>query len=339
MKRSQLLTAVCALSCAGLALTTRVNAQASDAPAPIRFEFRSSSCGSAAEFVAKVEQRSSRIRLVADAVGARSLIVAIQAPDAAGVLVGSVTVVEPDGATRPRRLKAKSCAEAMAGLSLIATVTLDPEAMLSEPVEEPEPAPVAPPAAAPKKPAPAPAPQPRSPPRPAHRWSFGVEAVALVGQSPDPAFGGAITGAFELNPGELLSPLLRLSLAHAQRRGIAIAQAGEANFAFTLPALEVCPVRLGPRLVGLRPCAYGSLGLLRVWGSGAIASESHERAAGSAGGALLLALRVTEAFEIIADGRAGLPLLRDDFAFDDVAFFRTRPLLFSAALGVAGGFP
>lgn len=289
--------------------------------------------------MAKVEQRSSRIRLLTEAVGGRSLIVAIQAPDAAGVLAGSVTVVEPDGATQPRQLKAKSCAEAMAGLSLIATVTLDPEALLSEPVEEPEPAPVAPTPAAPKKPAPAPAPRPRSPPRSAHRWSFGVEAAALVGQSPDPAFGGAIMGAFELNPGELLSPLLRLSLAHTQRRGIPIGQGGEANFAFTLPALELCPVRLGPRVAGLRPCAYGSLGLLRVWGSGVVESESHERASGSAGGALLLGLRVSETFEIIADGRAGLPLLRDDFAFDDVAFFRTRPLLFSAALGVAGGFP
>jgi hypothetical protein len=338
VKRSQLLTAVCALACAGLALTTRAGAQAGDPPPPIRFEFRSPSCGSAPEFVAKVAQRSSRIRLVADAAAGRSLIVEIQAPDAAGVLAGSVTVVEPDGATRPRQLKAKSCDEAMAGLSLIATVTLDPEALLNEPAEEPRPTPVAPPPAAPKKPTPAP--MPRSSPRKPHRWSFGVEAAALVSQSPDPAFGAGIAAAVELNPGELLSPLIRLSLAHAERRGISTGQGGEANFAFTLPALEVCPVRLGPRVLGLRPCAYGSLGLLRVWGSGAaIESESHERASGSAGGALLLGVRLSETFEIIVDARGGLPFLRDDFAFADVAFFRTRPLVFSAALGVAGGFP
>jgi hypothetical protein len=113
------------MSCAGLPLTTRALAQTSET---LRFEFRSASCGTAQEFVAKVEQRSSRIRLLADASGGRSLIVEIQPPDASGAFAGVVTVVEPDGASRPRKLKAKSCAEAMDGLSLIATVTLDPDA-------------------------------------------------------------------------------------------------------------------------------------------------------------------------------------------------------------------
>lgn len=292
--------------------------------------------------MAKVQQRSSRIRLTAEAVAGRSLIVQIQPPDAAGALAGSVTVIEPDGATRPRQLKAKSCDEAMAALSLIATVTLDPEALLSEPAEQPPPPVAAPPVTA-RKPAtsrvpPRPAPRP-SPPREPYRWSFGVEAAALVSSSPQPALGGGAAAAIEINPGQLLSPLFRLSFTHAQRRAVAVGTAGEANFAFTVPALEVCPVRLGPRVIGVRPCAYGGLGLLEVWGSGPGQSESHQRATGSAGGALLLNLRLSEVFEIIVDARGGLPFLRDDFAFDDVVFFKTRTLVFSAAVGVAVGFP
>jgi hypothetical protein len=340
VKRSQLIAAVCALACAGPLLTTRALAQTSDAPVPIRFVFRSGSCGSAAEFVAKVEQRSARVRLLAGERAGRSLIVEIRRPDASGAVHGTVTVVEADGATRARKLKAKSCAEAMAGLSLIATVTLDPEAMLSAPEEPPAaapppPVPVAPPAAA--KPIPL-VPARPAPARAQYRASFGLEAAVLVSMSPEPALGGGAAAALELHPGELVSPLLRLSVVHAQRRGSS-AGAGEANFAFTLPSVEVCPVRLGPRAVGIRPCAYGSLGLLEVWGSGGVQSETYYRPAGSAGAGLLFSGRLSEALEIIVDGRSGVPFSRDDFAFDDVVFFRTRPLLFSAVLGVAGGFP
>ncbi len=293
--------------------------------------------------MAKVRRRSARIRLLSEAPGARSLIVEIHPPDAAGALNGSVTLVEPDGATRARKLKAKSCDEAMEGLSLIATVTLDPEALLSEPAAEPPP-PAAPPPAAPPPAAPPPVAQPAAPPaRKAaavvrYRLSFGLEGSALFQASPEPAFGGSAALAFEARAGEVWSPLLRLSLLHAQRRGLAQG-AGEANFAFTVPALDVCPVRLGPSLLAIRPCAFGSIGLLKVWGSEAYEKEAHARAWGSAGASLLLAVRLSKTLEIIADGRAGLALVRDEFAFDGVSFFKTRPLLFSAGAGLAGGFP
>lgn len=325
-------------------MTTRALAETSDGPVPIRFEFRSSGCGSAGEFVAKVEQRSTRLRLLEGQRAGRSLIVEIQRPNASGALHGTVTVVEADGATRARKLTAKSCAEAMAGLSLIATVTLDPEALVSAPEETPPPSPapvpvpvpVAPPPVA-AKPRPS-APGHLAPARASYRVSFGLEAAVLVSMSPEPALGGGAAAAFELSPGELVSPLLRVSVAHAQRRR-SPAGAGEANFAFTLPSLELCPIRLGPHVVGIRPCAYGSLGLLDVWGSGGVQSETYRRAEGSAGAGLLLSWRSSETFEIIADGRGGVPFSRDDFAFDDVVFFRTHPLVFSAVVGVAGGFP
>jgi hypothetical protein len=104
--------------------------------------------------------------------------------------------------------------------------------------------------------------------------------------------------------------------------------------------LDICPVRFGPPLLGVRPCAFGSAGLVKVWGTGTPRNESHARFYGQAGAALLAALRVSKAFEIIADGRVGVPFVRDHYGFDDqVTFFTTPTPGFSASLGAAGGFP
>lgn len=253
---------------------------------------------------------------------------------------GTVTVVEADGATRTRQLKAASCEEAVDALSLIATVTLDPDAMLGEPSPEETPKPATKPPPPDTKPPPLRKPQGfrRTAPTEPYRFSFGLAAALLLEAAPEPALGASASAAFEINPGGLASPFWRLSLTHAQRRGI-VERLGEASFAFTLPTLDACPVRLGPRVFGVRPCAYGSLGLVKFWGDGTPQNETHSRLYGSAGLSALLSLRLSEAFEIIADGRAGMPFRRDEFAFDGDVFFKTPTPGFSLGLGAAGGFP
>ena len=304
-------------------------------PEATHFEFRApAGCSSAEDFSARVRRRSARIRLVTDAAAPRSLVVEIQPPAANGGLRGTVTVVEPDGAIRARQLKAASCEEAVEGLSLIATVTLDPDALLSEPPPETKPLPAPAPKPVPPKPRPAP-PTPPSPER--YRYSFGLQASVLFEMAPEPAFGGTASAAFEMHPQSVFSPFVRLSVTHAERRGVA-APGGEAGFAFTLPTLDVCPVRLGPRAVAIRPCASASGGLLKVWGLTTPQNETHLRFFGAAGGALLVAVRMSEALEIIADGRMGLPFRRDQFGFDGVTFFTTPTPGFSTGLGVVGGF-
>jgi hypothetical protein len=337
------------LAFAGVAVATPAYGQpAAAAPEATRFEFRApAGCSSAEDFAARVSKRSWRIKLSPDAGVRRSLVVEIQQAPAGGTLRGTVTVVEADGATRKRQLKAASCEEAVDALSLIATVTLDPDAMLGEapPEETPDPVPQSP---AVSKPAPPRNPPPRfrrTAPTEPYRFSFGLAAALLLEMAPEPALGGTASAAFEINPGNLLSPFWRLSLTHAQRRDIA-ERGGLASFAFTLPTLDACPVRFGPRVFALRPCAYGSLGLLKVWGDGTLQNETHSRLYGAAGLAALLSVRISEAFEIIADARAGLPFYRDQFAFDrgsagdagDV-FFKTPTPGFSIGLGAAGGFP
>jgi hypothetical protein len=308
-----------------------------------RFEFHApEGCSSADDFAARVRRRSWRIRLQSDApAAARSLLVEIQPPAAGGALRGIVTVVEADGATRTRQLKAASCEEAVNALSLIATVTLDPDAMLGEPEPQPEPQPAKPPPkVAPRKVArPRPAPVPVPPPAASRvRFDVGLSATLLLRMAPEPAPGGSAFASLEWRSGSALSPLVRVVVTHAQRRDMP-ASGGDLNFAFTLPTLDVCPVRLGPQLLGLRPCAFASAGLLKVWGSGTLHNETHSRFYGQGGMALLAVLRSSEAFEIIADGRASLPFAHDQYGFDRVSVFTTPTPGFSASLGVAGGFP
>jgi hypothetical protein len=79
---------------------------------------------------------------------------------------------------------------------------------------------------------------------------------------------------------------------------------------------------------------------LKAWGSRAtLRDETHSRVYGAAGALVWAGWRVSEAFEIIADGRVGLPFWRDQFAFDGAAFFKTPTPVFSFGVGAAGGFP
>lgn len=330
------------MALAGAYVTEPALAQAPSAE-PTHFELRApEGCSSVEDFAARVRKRSARILLVPGP-APRSLVVEIQ-EQSPGVLRGSVRVVEPRGGARSRQLKASSCAEAVEALSLIATVTLDPDALLAEPEPEPEPVPEPEPKPPPRPAEPRPRPRPRADepvsasPDPDYRVSVSVGGALLLNHAPKLVPGGSASVALELRPGHVFAPFLRLSVVHAQRRDLA-EPGGSASFAFTLPTLDVCPVRLGPRELGVRPCAYGSVGVLEVWGTATGGGESHTRLSGSGGGALWVGARVSEVFEIVADGRVGAIFPRDRFGFDNRGFFTTPRLGFSAGFGVAGGFP
>jgi hypothetical protein len=214
-------------------------------------------------------------------------------------------------------------------------------ALAQEPAEPAAPV-AAPPAAATPPVAPSATQSPprfhRPPPAELYRFSFGLGGALLFNSAPQLAVGGAASAAFEFNPGAVMAPFWRLSLLHAQRRNIEAA-AGRAGFAFTLPTLDVCPVRLGPRPVGVRPCVYGSFGSLQVWGSHTAHDETHSTLYGEAGVALSGLVPLGDTFELVADARAGLPFWRDHFALDGASFFQTPWAAFSAGLGLAAGFP
>jgi len=343
VKRSQRHAAARALALAGVVTAAPAHAQQPAAPEATRLEFRApAGCSSAGDFAARVSRRTARIRLVADPGVRRSLLVEVQQASPTSSLRGIVTVIEADGATRTRRLKAATCEEVVDALSLIATVTLDPDALSGEPPPDIAPAPPkaepAPTPAKPARPAREPPPFHHTPPSDPYRFSFGLGGALLLQMAPEVAPGASASAAFEINPGYLAAPFWRLSVTHAERRALS-EPGGKASFAFTLPTVDACPVRLGPRALGLRPCAFASLGVLSVSGDGTPRNETHARWYGAAGVAAWLGWRISEAFEIIADGRAGLPFRRDRFAFDGTVFFKTPTPGFSLGLGAAGGFP
>ncbi|HVY29980.1 MAG TPA: hypothetical protein VHB79_25660 [Polyangiaceae bacterium] len=213
MKRSQRYRIAVALALASKSFSAEAFAQqpAESEPEATRFEFRApDGCSSAEDFAARVRRRSWRIRLDPNAPStARALLVEVR-PSAAGALRGIVTVVEPDGTTRTRRLKAASCEEAVNALSLIATVTLDPDAMLGEPEPEPTPAPAPEPKAEPSPPPRSPPPRPVPAPSPPSRvrYSFGLSAVVLMRMAPEPALGGSAFVALESTSSSLVAPSL-----------------------------------------------------------------------------------------------------------------------------------
>lgn len=311
----------------------------------IRLVFRApSGCSSAPQFAAHVQRRSKRIQLVGSGEGnLRVLIVELQRRSDAAFR-GVVTVAEPDGTTRTRRLQAKSCEEAVDALSLIAAVTLDPDAALALPEPEPEPAVrEEPPRSRVSRASPHPsraaaAATATNVAAPRHRFSAGLSAALLLEMAPSPVFGATAWIAVELETRAVFAPLLRLGVTHAERRGI-VEAAGKANFAFTLPSLEVCPLRLGNARFGIRPCAFVSAGLLQVWGSAPARGQTRARFYGQAGGSLGAGLRLTQALEMVADGRAGLALRRDQYGFDGIAFFETPSAGFSVNVGAAYRFP
>lgn len=335
-------------SCARLAAaqTAAPPAQAEAA----RLEFRApSGCSSAEEFAAQVRRRSARLVLVSAGAAARSLRVEIQ--QAGTSWRGSIRVVEPDGTSRARQLKARSCAEAIDALSLIAAVTLDPDALAEPPEAHPEgktpPDAPRPDDRAPSTTKPAPRASQALPVQPApyaraershYRVGVGASAIMVQGVAPALLPGGAISVALELASSRTIAWYARLSLGHAERRGLQ-EPGGNASFALTQPLLDLCPLRLGPRVLGVRPCAFGGFSWMKAWGEAVAESQPHERLRGVVGVGLSAQLRLSEAIEIIVDGRAGVPLVRDAYALDDVVFYRTARLGFSGGAGLVAGFP
>jgi hypothetical protein len=316
--------------------------QAQDLPEPpTTLVYRApSGCSSAGDFARRVERRSRRVRLTTQAGAQRSLIVEIQPLGRSKRFHGTVSVLDAGGALAQRELDAKSCEEAVEALVLIATVTLDSDALIEDHDAASLPAPE--PAPSPAKPAPLESRRilpfrERPVPGRAARMSFGIEAALLVRFAPEPAFGGAAFAALELPERGWLAPALRVSLVHAQARGIA-EPGGHANFAFSLAALDACPTRLRASALALRPCAFASAGVVEAWGRTA-RNETHVRFFGSAGALVWATARIGKTVEIVLDGRAAVPWVRDRYGFDGVSFFSTASPIFFAGLGVAAGFP
>jgi hypothetical protein len=296
-------------------------------------------CGSEPELAAAIASRSERIRIVPRETATRAL--RIELRESGSALVATLTLTQPSGRRSQRTLKAATCAEALDAAALVAAVSLDPTAS-SAPVEAPSAAPP------PSPPAPA---APTCPPcadEAARRHeaeaqglavSVGLWFEALSGPAPAVMPGVAAGVMLAYERASVLSPALRLSVAHFAR-GDFQAAAGTADFTLDAATVELCPLRAkaGPLL--LYPCLLRVTGgVLGAEGSNTEAPRSRGRPWWVVGSSLVALLRPSSSLELSLTLGAGRPLVRDRFQFEPLEFHRVSGVAFSAGAGAGVTFP
>ena len=323
----------CSIACC--AMLTAPHAQA-EPLGPTLLEYQApADCPTVADFQRSVQRRSARIRFVDEGSHDRALAISLQENGPA--VVGELRLVEADGSLRQRSVRFTSCSEAVEGLALIATVSLDPQALLEGPPPEAEVPPPAPAAALPKpklEPAPPTKPPPVALKRSASiKTNLGAQLEVYVHAFPQAALGGQAYFDLTFRPEQRFAPLLRAAFTHVERRGISEGS-GEANFTLSVGTLSACPWRIGGAVLEVRPCIWASGGALRSWSSATTKPHTHTSQYWAWGGSALAFAELAEAVEIIADVGVGAPLLRDDFVFEGNQFWKTPALYLSTGLGL-----
>jgi hypothetical protein len=305
-------------------------------------------CPPVGDFQRSVERRSARIHFVDEGSHDRELSIVLHKD--ADYTIGELRLIEPNGTLRQRSVRFTTCVEAVEGLALIATVSLDPQALLEAPKSVPE--------------KPAEAAKPVIRPRPVERTvaprvappedssgletKVGVEFNTYFGALPKPAIGGTVLMDIGSGSRHVFAPLIRGAITHVERLGLPVESpsepqtSAEANFALTLVSLSACPLRIGGNVVVFRPCAVVSGGALRASGTDPRDPQARTRPYWSWGGAGMLSVRLGQLLEIVGDAGVGMPLLRDTFTFGDCVgsrasctFWKTTPLYISSGLGLS----
>ncbi len=294
-------------------------------------------CPEVGDFQRSVQRRSSRIRFVDEGSHDRELSIHLSADG--DFTRGELRLIEHDGSVRQRSVRFSSCLEAVEGLALISTVSLDPQALL-QPAETPLPADAQP--ATNAQPVTAARAEPRGPAPDARRTKpAAVGAETAVGFAlnaafhvvPETAVGGALFLDVASRSHTVLAPLLRGSLSHVERRGLS-EPGGNASFSSSLVTLSACPLRLGATALVFRPCALGSGGLLRAWSSNTPDPQAQSRQYWSWGGSAILFLKLSQALELTLDSALGVTLVRDQFTLGGARFWQTPALYLSTGLGL-----
>ncbi len=331
-----------------LALTSR-NARAQDQEPTLLVYRAPADCPPVGDFQRSVERRSSRIHFVDEGSHARELWIFLRKDG--DLTVGELRLIEENGNLRQRSVHFPNCADAVEGLALIATVSLDPQALLEGPKSVPQTAPEPPPAP-PETPAPPP-PTSAPKPKPAARApvpqvrrrgvevALGAEGNAFLHAFPEAAFGGSAFVEVGSASQHLFAPQFRGAITYAQRNSVTGARIedGAADVKLGLISVYGCPLRISENPLIFQPCAFVSGGELYTKGRGDVEASASFHPQFSWGGAALLGLRVAEDFEIVADASVGVSSIRDRFGYTDatgagLSVAWTTPLVYiSTGLG------
>ena len=300
------LTASAAL-CAGLLLPGRACAQD---PHPTLLAYKApADCPAVGDFQRSVERRSTRIHFVDEGTHDRELSIVLHKDG--DYTVGELRLIEASGGLRQRSVRFTTCAEAVEGLALIATVSLDPQVLLAAPKPVPETPPSGAPAPEPRPSPPRPRPSPPADHTPALGLGIGAELNAYFNALKRAGLGGSLFLDAGSLSGHLFAPTIHVLITHVEQVG-PLETAANANFTLTLLGLRACPLRIGGDVLVFRPCAAISGGGLHTTSEEATARF---RPYVSWGGTGLLSIRLGELVEIVGDAGVGVPVIRDTFWF------------------------
>jgi hypothetical protein len=321
------------------------------------------SCASRQALVAGVAQRSSRIRLVASAAATPALRASLRLL-ADGSIAAELVVIHAGGRRSLRRLSAPSCAEAVDALALVIAITLDP-ASASEhgsgsgtgDASKSNDASSRPGAAEQGEKSDAARVSGRTGEAPAaesdssggradgadaesaveFHWQVGADVSLLLGPAPRlmPGVGLELLAAWD-GP-SLWSPAVRVSAAHYWLSGLS-ESGGTADFALDAGSFDLCPFRLGGRVVWLRLCANAQAGRLHAQGSRTFSPQSRSRPFAVLGGSSSFTAKVSSRLVAGAAFSAGRTLFQDEFVFASKVFYGAPPVSLGFGLSLAVGF-
>ncbi len=297
-------------------------------------------CSERAELVRQLRARTARAQ-VAAADGAAEWQFQVVIGTSPGRAEAQLVIRDPEGRESSRELVGRDCDELVEALGLIVALTVDADAR-TDPVSELTPALDVPPArettadSAQSGDGAGAAELP-----PTSRWTYGggVHGIAVSGIAPGilPGVVGFVEAA---KTGEAWwLPAARLSLRRAQAGGFE-AEGGTAAFRVTTAGLELCPTHLPPSAsVGIRPCVFGEVGVLRAAGSNTIEPRSVDHRWIGLGPSARLELVPVTGLMLEVRFAAEIPTVRGRFLFAPEVFHEVDPVTVIVALGVAARFP
>jgi len=297
-------------------------------------------CSERDELVRQLRARTARARVVAEG-GEADWQFRVDIGASPGRAEAQLGIRDPEGRDSSRRLVGRDCDELVEALGLIVALTVDAEAR-TDPVSKLSAATDGPPSeettSEPARDADGAA-EAELPPTSHWAYGGGVQGIAVSGVAPGvlPGVAGFVDAAKAGDAWWL--PAARLALRRAQAGGFQ-ADGGTAAFRVTTAGLELCPTRLPPSTsVGLRPCVFGEVGMLRATGSNTIEPRSVSHRWIGLGPSARLELVPVSGLVFEARVAAEIPLVRARFLFAPEVFHEIDPVTLVVALGVAARFP
>jgi hypothetical protein len=252
-------------------------------------------------------------------------------------------LVRRGGREATRDLVAPSCDDAVDALSFAIALALeDPTLPAASPEPAPAPSPTPEPAPTPASP-PAPEPAPAPPPAPrtavpsadaAIAVSFGATIGASIGNTPDPTGHLAVHADIASTRTNGFSPSASLGATFVLPDASST-QGSAVDFASQHGALDLCPVRFGSEVLGLRPCAKLEVGRLQARSSGFAGARLDDSVWAAVGAGVRTRLLLTHRIFLQADLDVVLPLARNTFFVNGFEAF-TVPVA-AGRMGIGAG--